>query len=83
MNRKEFFKKLGFGALAVAIAPRVVAKEETTEKSQNEQMFEWTKNTFKPLYKRKDVEKGFEISNQRFIGIVYYDKDGNSHIVYS
>jgi hypothetical protein len=26
MNRKDFFKKLGFGALAVAIAPKVLAE---------------------------------------------------------
>jgi hypothetical protein len=28
MNRKEFFKKLGLGALIVAVAPKVLAKEE-------------------------------------------------------
>ena len=28
MNRKEFFKKLGLGALVVAVAPKVLAKKE-------------------------------------------------------
>ncbi len=27
MNRKEFFKKLGLGALVVAVAPKVLAQE--------------------------------------------------------
>ena len=27
MNRKEFFKKLGLGALVVAVAPKVLAEE--------------------------------------------------------
>lgn len=31
MNRKEFFKKLGLGALVVAVAPKVLAKDEYTE----------------------------------------------------
>lgn len=28
MNRKEFFKKLGLGALVVAVAPKVLAEKE-------------------------------------------------------
>ena len=30
MNRKDFFKKLGLGALVVAIAPKMLAQKEET-----------------------------------------------------
>ena len=61
MNRNDFLKKLGFGALAVAIAPTVIANNETTE----EKPMGWYSRTF-PSFRDPQtghniyVDKGFE-----------------------
>lgn len=39
-------------------------------------------NSIHPLYRRKDKTKDFEMSNGYCVGVVYYDKNGNKHIVY-
>jgi hypothetical protein len=65
MNRKEFFKKLGLGALVVAVAPKVLAQENeshlltvsrTTDKEDTFKDGAWYSRTYKYDVKRGEIE---------------------------
>lgn len=63
MKRSDFLKRLGLGVGAVVVMPILFRG----------------RSGIKPVYKRINPTGKFKMSNARFIGIIYYDKNGNRH----